>query len=149
MAEIREARVLEQEERRAGDAAEHFPVGAVGPRGVQGLEDLRHRAILHAEGAGAGGVAEGLGHGRLAGGRAADQDDVAVLLDEAAREEFLDDLRGELGPRGPVEALEGDGRAELAPAAPALQSPATTSSSRRRRASASCMRSAARTCGRR
>jgi hypothetical protein len=44
-----------------------------------------------------------------------------VLLDESTREELLDDLRGELGAYGPVEALEGDGRAELVPAAPALE----------------------------
>lgn len=44
-----------------------------------------------------------------------------MLVDEAAREEILDDLRSELGPCRPVEALEGDGRAELAPAAAALE----------------------------
>jgi hypothetical protein len=52
---------------------------------------------------------EGLGDGGLAGGGPADEDDVAVLVDEAAGEEFLDDLGGELGARGPVEALEGQG----------------------------------------
>jgi hypothetical protein len=66
-------------------------------------------------------VAEGLGHGGLARGRSPDEDDVAVLVDESAREELLDDLGGELGPRGPVEAVEGEGRAELAPAAAALE----------------------------
>jgi hypothetical protein len=44
-----------------------------------------------------------------------------VLVDEPAREELLDDLGGELGARGPVEAVEGEGRAELAPAAAALE----------------------------
>src|SRR3972149_1524143 len=57
--------------------------------------------------------------GRGAGGGPADEDDVAVLVDEAAGEELLDDLGGELRASGPVEALEGAGRAELAPAAPA------------------------------
>jgi hypothetical protein len=44
-----------------------------------------------------------------------------VLVDEAAREGLLDNLARELGARGPVEALEREGRAELAPAAAALE----------------------------
>ena len=64
---------------------------------------------------------EGLGDRRFPRGGTADEDDVAVLVDEAAREQLLDDLRRELGPRGPVEAVEGAGRTELAPAAAALE----------------------------
>jgi hypothetical protein len=45
----------------------------------------------------------------------------ACAGDEAAGEQLLDDLGGELRARRPVEALEGERGAELAPAAPALQ----------------------------
>src|SRR6266540_4324876 len=66
-------------------------------------------------------IEEQQGDGGLAGGRAADEDDVAVLVDKAAGEQLLDDLGEELRARSPVEALEGERWAELAPAAPALK----------------------------
>ena len=104
-----------------GDAAEDFAVGAAGAGGVQSPEHLGGGGVVDAEGVRAGGMAEGLGHGGLAGRGAADEDDVAVLVDEATREQLLDDLGRELGARRPVETLEGAGRAELAPAATALE----------------------------
>src|SRR6266545_4873939 len=120
-AEVREAGVVEEQQIGGGDAAEDLAVGAIGAGGVQALEHVGSGGVVDAEGVATGGMADGLGHGGLAGGGAADEDDVAVLVDEAAGEQFVDDLGGELRARGPVEALEGEGWAELAPAAPALE----------------------------
>src|SRR6266508_3920868 len=88
---------------------------------MQALEDVGGGRVVDAQGVATGGMADGLGDGGLAGGRPADEDDVAVLVDEAAGEDLLDDLGGELRARGPVDAPEGERWAELAPAAPALK----------------------------
>src|SRR6266540_2556080 len=104
--------LIEEQQVGGGDAAEDRAVGAIGAGGVQALEDVGGGRVVDAQGVATGGMADGLGDGGLAGGRAADEDDVAVLVDEAAGEQLLDDLGEELRARRPVEALEGEGRSE-------------------------------------
>src|SRR3990172_4163220 len=85
------AELVEEQHLRLGVATERALEGAVG---VGGLEVLEHVGGGDAQGriAGdAGGVGDGLGDPGLAQARLADAQDVALLLDEAAVTELLDD----------------------------------------------------------
>ena len=98
--------LIEEQHLRLGVATERALEGAVG---VGGLEVLEHVGGGDAQGgiAGdAGGVGDGLGDPGLAQARLADAQDVALLLDEAAVAELLDDAGLELRAGGEVEAVE-------------------------------------------
>src|SRR2546427_10876045 len=99
-AEVRESRIIEDQEVRVGDAAKHLAVGAIGAGGVQDPEHLGGGGVVDAEGVATGRMPDGLGDGGLAGGRPADEDDVAVVVDEAAGGQVLDDMGGGWRARG-------------------------------------------------
>ena len=55
---------MEDQEVGGRDPAEDFAVGAVGAGGVQGLQDLGHRGVVHAQGARARRTLDGLGRSK-------------------------------------------------------------------------------------
>src|SRR5437867_10388941 len=86
---------------------------AVGQRGMEVLEHLDRVDEQDRVTTEAGGVRDWLGDPGLAQTGPADADDVAVLVDEAAVEQFLDDAGFELRTSGKVEPVESFDRAQV------------------------------------
>ena len=105
--EAAQAEVIDDQQRRREQAAQHGLAGVVGARLVELSPHLVGAHEEHALAGPAGGVAEGGGQEGFTHAHGAEQEDVLAALEEAQAEELLDAIAIE-GDRGlPVEVFEG------------------------------------------